>query len=235
MFLMDADMDKTSLRQGDILKNVLYPLIVSGEARFLGSIHRSGDLGLLPLKAEQQPVATEFPPTPRENVDALQIIAEEIPVRNLPAWKCQMFTRVGFAAVISQCCDIEPINNRITRQSTIALARLIPVPPGPAKDPIKLTSLQANKFPSPGNPGYLNYFYIPAIEVLDGKDWVVDYSQVLSIPVSEFPGILERKVLQMTIDARIRFKIKLAAAFGRLMEDEEAVDHPWLRDQAPNE
>src|ERR1017187_9849255 len=122
MFLDDADMDKTCLRQGDILKNVLYPLVVTDEVRFLGIADPSAKPVALPWQVE------------------------EITLRNSPAWKCQMFTRIGFVAVISQCCDIAPTNERrITRQSTIALARLVPVPAGPAKNPEKLASLQANK------------------------------------------------------------------------------------------
>ncbi|PWU04162.1 MAG: hypothetical protein C5B51_17325 [Terriglobia bacterium] len=226
MFLPDADMDKASLRQGDILKNVLYPLIVSADARFLGSIHRSGDLSAI-LKPEQQ-LSVEEPKD--DTAEGIRAEAEEIGVRKIPAWKCQLFVRFGFAAVISQCCDIEPTSERrITRQQTIALARVVGIPPGPAKDPAKLESLRANKYPmNPENKGYLNYFYLPANERLDGRDWIVDYSQVLSIPVSEFPGILERKVLQMTDDARIRFKMKLAASYGRLMPEEEESGHPWL-------
>jgi hypothetical protein len=212
MFVADADMDKTCLRQGDILKNVLYPLVVADEVRFLGIANSSADPVALPWQAEQ------------------------ITLRNSPAWKCQMFARLGLAAVISQCCDIAPKNGRITRQPTIALARLVPVPSGPAKDPEKLASLQANKYPlNPEDPGYINYFYLPQDERLDGKDWVIDYGQVLSIPSAEFPGILDRKILQMTDDARIRFKIKLGASFGRSTQEEEQAGHPWLADQPPAE
>ena len=212
MFLADADMDKTCLRQGDILKNILCPLIVSDDVRFLGSADTSGDVGELPLRAEQ------------------------ITARNEPAWKCQFYARIGFAAVISQCCDIEPTGNRITRQQVIALARLISVPPGPQQSAEKLASLKANKYPlNPADPGYINYFYVPAHEQLSGSDWVVDYNQVLAVPAKEFPGILGRKVLQMTADARVRFKIKLAASFGRMTPDEEQAGHPWLSDQIPAE
>jgi len=64
--------------------------------------------------------------------------------------------------------------------------------------------------------------------------WTFDERQ-LSIPTGEFPAVLDRKVLQMTDDSRIRFKIKLGAAFGRNTPDEEATGHPWLADEPPTE
>ena len=207
MFLVDADRDTACLRQGDILKNILCPRISTDEVRFLGIISPSGD------------VAT--------------ISGERTIERDEPLWKCQMLARVGVVAVISQCCDIAPYHGKIT-QPAIALARLTPLPAGPAKDPAKLASLRANKFPlNPADPGYINYFHIPECAELGGKEWVIDYNQIISIPKTEFPTILERKVLQMTDDARIRFKIKLAASFGRITAEEEQTGHPWLGDPTP--
>lgn len=202
MFVKDADM--TCLRQGDILKDIPYPLLDTVEIRLLAATL----------------VADGGNPT--------AFRAAEIKYRDAPAWICQSITRIGFAAVISQCCDIEPHHGKIG-QPTIAFARLVPVPPGPAKDSRRLESLRANKYPLDTNdPGYVNLYHIPACDVLDGREWVVDYNQVLSIPRSEFPAIMARKILQMSDDARIRFKIKLAASFGRLMPEEEASGHPWL-------
>lgn len=206
MFVPDAAMDKACLRQGDILKNILYPLLIRSDIRVLGSYSLS------------EP--------PNSNV-TFQL--EEVTYRQSPALRCLASARITFAAVISQCCDIEPRNGKIV-QASIALARLVPVPPSPAKDAAKFASLSANKYPlNPDDPGYFNYFYITSNELLDGKDWVVDYNQVLSIPAAEFPAIMQHKVLQMDADTRIKFKIKLAASFARLTQEEEALDHPWVR------
>jgi hypothetical protein len=214
MFIGDADM--TCLRQGDILKNVPYPLLNTIEIRLLSS-------------------------APAEAWKPSEFRAHETNFRESPAWTCQSMVRICFAAVISQCCDIAPHHGKIPQQ-TIALARLIPIPRGPAKDVEKLASLMANKYPlDPDDPGYINFFYVPTQVLLDNKDWVVDYNQVLSIPATEFPAILGRKILQMNDYERIKFKIKLAASFGRLMEEEQALGHPWTRTEnagdnlAPNE
>lgn len=198
-------LDGTVLRQGDILRSIPFPILSLAELHFLGKLSGIG--------ADGRP----------------ELRASEMVIREQPAWLCQLRLRIGFACVISQCCDLEPRNGQVT--STISLARLVAPPKSTRSDREKRESLQANKFPlNPEDPGYLQYFYVPAHDLLGGKDWVVDYSQLTSIPAAEFPAILGSKVLQMTDDARIRFKVKLAAAVGRLTEDEENSNHPWLQE-----
>jgi hypothetical protein len=198
-------LDGAVLRQGDILRSIPFPIVSSAELSFLGTLHAVG--------ADGRP----------------ELRASEITLREQPAWTCQLRVRIGFACVISQCCDLEPRNGKVT--STIALARLVDPPKSTRSDREKRESLQANKFPlNPDDPGYLQYFYVPQHDRLDGRDWVVDYTQVTSIPATEFPAVLANKVLQMTDDSRVRFKVKLAAALGRLTEEEENSNHPWLRE-----
>ena len=110
-----------------------------------------------------------------------------------------------------------------------AVARLIPVPPAIVSDPQRFASLSENKDPRSGDPGYINFFYIPAHEKLGGKDWVIDYNQVLSIPGSEFHATLRKKILQMTDEWRVKLKIKLAASLTRLTQDERnaGLQNPW--------
>jgi hypothetical protein len=76
-------------------------------------------------------------------------------------------------------------------------------------------------------------FYIPPHEKLGAVEWTVDYNQVFSIPSAEYPDILANRVLQMTDDARVRFKIKLAWCLGRLTDEELESDHPWVRLNEP--
>jgi hypothetical protein len=205
MFLKDADM--TCLRQGDILANVLYPLLLTEDVRFMG-VMDANDL-------ESQ--------SPSFRVDTASY-------RKLPSLTCQLSCRIGYAAVVSNCCDIEPENNRIRRTHAIVLARVVPIPVGIERDPNNLESLKANRNPLNlgAGPGHINRFYMPAHELLGPGEWIVDYSQVLSIPSQEFPEILKRKILQMDDDARIRFKVKLAASFGRFSPEEQQSGHPWL-------
>jgi hypothetical protein len=90
--------------------------------------------------------------------------------------------------------------------------------------------LSGNKDPRRSNdPGYINLFYIPPDERLDGKEWVVDYNQLISVPAVEFPAILRKKILQMEDGWRVKFKIKLMASLSRLTEDERnaGLENPW--------
>jgi hypothetical protein len=169
MFLNDADM--TCLRQGDILANIPFPQIVTKDTAFLGSasLHQLGDLAFSPKSAT---------------------------VRALPMYTCQLQSRIGFAAVISQCCDLEPHDGNRIQQPTIALARLAPIPVAILNDPLRLTDLRSNSDPRVPGAQFLNLFHVPAHDRAENQEWMVDFGQVFSIPSTEFPAILARKVLQ---------------------------------------
>jgi hypothetical protein len=186
MFVAEAD--TACLRQGDILANLPFPLIRPQEFPALGTYR------------------------PMDGVEGGALFRPiESMHRDDPGWlTSQLQTRTSFAAVISQCCDVAPRNNRILLPM-IAFARLVPITKSTRNDPAKLASLRANKDPRDGsNPGIIKLFYIPADEKLGGVEWAVDYNQVFSILSTEFPSIMRNKVLQMDDDSRVRFKIKLA-------------------------
>lgn len=201
MFIDDADL--TCLRQGDILANIPFPQLVTEKTAFLcaASLDRAGDLTF----------------SPHSKI-----------VRALPMYTCQVDARIVFAAVISQCCDLEPRQGNRIAQPTIALARLAPIPRSVLNDPPQLADLRSNSDPRIEGAGFLNLFHVPAHDRLNGDEWMVDFGQVFSIPSSEFPAILQRKVLQMDDDSRIRFKIRLSASFARITAEEAALGHPWL-------
>ena len=196
--------DLTCLRQGDILANIPFPQIVTRRTLFLGaaSLERPGDLSFNPHS-----------PT----------------VRELPMYTCQVESRIAFAIIISQCCDLEPREGNRIEQPTIALARLAPIPRGIVESPTSIAALRSNSDPRVPGASYLNLFYVPSRPELHGKEWMVDFGQTASIPSNEFPAILGRKVLQMTDDSRIRFKIRLSASFARFTEEEWSSGHPWLQ------
>lgn len=203
--------DLSSLRQGDILANLPYPLISPLSFTAIGTYHSTGGNGsealFKPLKSKH-----------REDPDWLTL---------------QNLWRLGFAAVVSQCCDLAPRNGRILLP-TIALARLVPITAKTLTDPEKLASLRANKDPRDStDPGVIKLFCLGQHEKLGAVEWTVDYNQLFSIPAAEYPDILENKVLEMTEDARIRFKIKLAWCLGRLTDEELAVEHPWIKPAGP--
>jgi len=202
MFIENADM--TCLRQGDILNHLPFPLLRSGKVSFVGKIDP-------PMLAPD----SVFVPQSEESRGRLYSI--------------QTPARIVFAAVISQCCDIAPRRGgKIEGQHTIALARLVPVPDKARTDPGSLASLRENSNPLIPGASYLGLFHVPAHPSLNNQEWVVDYSQPFCIPAPELPGALRRKVLQMTDESRIRFKLKLSAFYGRLTDEEVAMGHEWL-------
>jgi len=202
MFVEHADM--SCLRQGDILSNLPFPLLRSGKLSFVGKI-------------DPQTVGSD---------STFTLQSEEMRGR---LYSIQTLARIVFAAVISQCCDIAPRRGgKIEGQHTIALARLVPLPDGVLTDAESLASLRENS--NPFNPGasYLGLFHVPAHARLNGEEWAIDYSQPFCIPAPELPAALKRKILQMTDESRIRFKIKLSVFYGRLTDEEIIMGHEWL-------
>jgi hypothetical protein len=207
MFVQDAD--TTCLRQGDVLKDIPYPLLSSQEVAILGRF-------------------VEGPDSPRP----LAAIARVH--RNDPNWlTAQVPVRLSYCCVASQCCDLEPRHEKI-RMPAFVVARLIQVPAQIIADTQRLASLRANKDPRVQNdPGFLNLFHVSAHDCIGSQEWVVDFNQLLSIPSSEFPGILGRKILQMNDRSRVKFKIKFAASLARITEDERAagLENPWAAEE----
>jgi len=203
MFIEQPDM--TCLRQGDILGGLPFPVLRSGKVSFVGKVD--------PLTLAD----ATFVPQAEESRGRLYSI--------------QTPARIVLAAVISQCCDIAPRRGgKIEGQHTIALARLVPVPDRARSDAESLASLRDNTNPYTSTPSYLGLFYLPAHPSLYDEEWVVDYSQPFCIPAAELPAALKRKFLQMTDDARVRFKIKLAHFYGRLTDEETSMGHEWLQE-----
>jgi hypothetical protein len=203
MFHPEAEMEIDRLRQGDILEEIPFPLLDLKQVNVLGEIQPGGSVKPFPS------ITTKLHPH-REDPHYF--------------WG-QVPMRLSHCAVLSNCCEIEPRHGKIL-QAAFSVARLIPIKNSIQIDMSKLESLRANRDPLGNPPGFLDYFYIEPHLRLGGRDWMVDFSQIVSIPNSEFPRILERKVLQMLPQHRIRLKVKVAAYFGRLASD-ESVDMAW--------
>jgi len=193
--------DQLNLRQGDILRDTVFPVLSHSEVKFF-----------VEAKSSEH---------------SLTFRVSEKHERKAPLYFAHIPVRIGFAAVISQCCDLEPHNGHI-QQPTFALARLVPIPEGIAKDESQLRHLRANSDPRLPDSGFLNMFHIPQRGALEDKEWIIDFSSVFCVPSREYPGIMSQKILQMDDDNRIRFKIRLMASFGRFTKEEQASGHPWL-------
>jgi hypothetical protein len=205
--------DEASLRQGDILAGVPFPLLEHAKTHVLGGIAREYDYVGLPAIS---------PKTHEHRTDKGWVTVQ------IPA-------RFGFCAVLSNCCDLELRNGQVQAYA-VTLARLRPVSDEIRNDPVRFASLSANRDPrDTKNPGYIPFFYLEPHNLLEGQDWNVHYNQVVTVPTSDFALLLRKKRLQMGDRARVKFKIKLAYAYGRINDDEEkaGLENPWQEPPAP--
>lgn len=199
--------DATSLRQGDILAGVPFPLLEHGKIQVLGGIDQEYDYSGLP---------TISPKTHAHRTDAGWITV-------------QIPSRFGLCAVLSNCCDLELRNGRIQTHA-VTLARLRPISDDIRNDAERFVSLQANRDPrDQQNPGYVDFFYLPPHALLEGRDWNVHFSQVVTLPTSDHALLLRKKLIQLDDRTRVKFKIKLAYGLGRINDDEIAagLTNPW--------
>ncbi len=207
MFVAAAQMDRKCLRQGDILDAVPFP-IFEVESAVLGRIdHETGI----------QIPHPKIVPIPREHRSRRDCVT------------MQVKTRLAPGAVLAHCCELELRNDKCLLPM-IAVARLVPVKPSIINDAAKLLSLRANKNPrNPDDSGFLDYFYLPPDNALGGVEWVVDYSQIASLPGAEYAYLLRRKIAQLLDRERVKFKIKLAVYLGRLTDEEHqlGLENPW--------
>jgi hypothetical protein len=204
--------DVASLRQGDILEGVPFPLMDHGKINVLGSVAQDRDYNALP------PLSAKT----HQHRDDREWVTAVIPVR------------FGFCTVLSNCCDLEPREGRI-QAPVLTLARLRPIPNDIKSNQALFDSLKANKDPRDGNdPGYIDFFYLETHALLQNQDWRVHYNQVVTLPTSDITHLLRKKILQLDDRTRMKFKIKLGFTLMRTNEDElnAGLENPWLEAQA---
>jgi len=207
MYVGLSQMERDCLRQGDVLDAIPFPIFES-ESAVLGKIDHRSRIEI------PHPKIVAIPREHRSQKDCVTM---------------QIKTRFAPGAVLAHCCELE-LRNGNCRLPMIAIARLVPVKPSIVIDSEKLASLRANKDPrNSEDPGYLDYFYLAPHEVIGGSEWVVDFSQIASVPGVEYQYLLLRKVLQLLDRERVKFKIKLAAYLGRLTDEEYelGLEDPW--------
>ena len=207
MYVSSSELDRNCLRQGDILDAIPFP-IVDVDAAVLGRIDVSTDIQI------PHPKIVTIPREHRAQQDCFTM---------------QVKARLSPGSVLSHCCELELRNGKCLLPM-ITVARITPVKASTVAHAEKFASLRGNKDPrNPQDAGYLDYFYLQAHESFGAIESVVDFSQVSSIPGSEYSGLINRKVLQLLDRERVKFKIKLAAYLGRLTNEEAAagLENPW--------
>lgn len=151
MFLENADI--TCLQQGDILRDILFPRLTSSEVAVIARINPAGS----------GPVPTVVPMTKTHRED--------------PQWlTAQLPVRCCYGVVMSQCCDLEPRNQRIV-MPTFTVGRLIPIPKSILGDPQRLESLRANK--DPRNPAIQGSSIFSTSPVMSSSATVNGWSTII--------------------------------------------------------
>jgi len=217
LYLVNGDVgfEAGVLRQGDILKRIPFPLLE------LRKLHVIGQLS----------------PEPDFEDTAPRLMAPNQTVSNDPGWvTIQLPARFGFFVVTSQCCELVMRKGKI-RPAMVTFARMRPIPDDQRNNTANFASLRANKDSSdPLDPGYKDKFYLEPHALIEGRDWVVQFEQTLSLPASDIDLLIARKVLQMDDRTRAKFKTKVAFSIGKYTDEEIAagLDEPWQTNPEPD-
>jgi hypothetical protein len=202
-----AGFEDAVLRQGDVLAGIPYPLLERSKTHVLGEIAEDYDYTALPA-----------------------ISSKTHEHRGEPGWvMIQVPAQFCFCAVLSNCCDLEPRGGRV-RAHAVTLARLRTISNDIRNSAERFESLRGNKDPrDPHDPGYIEYFYLEPHVLLQGQDWSVNFSQIVTLPTSDIALLLKKKTIQIDDRTRMKFKIKLAFTLGRVNDDEIAagLENPW--------
>jgi hypothetical protein len=185
------ELNRNELRQGDIIYGLYYP---SMKCETLGLVGR---------------VAS--PSTPVTESLSLSAVTEKSYGIEWMSAQVQVFR--GFSIILSQCCDLERRNGKLNYPAFV-ISPLQDIPYPIRTYPERLVDFQENSLGK-----YINNFYILQSPPLP-QAYQVDFSMVVSVPRSEFDFALTGKVLQMTDEARVRFKLKLGQHFSRPTQDE---------------
>lgn len=185
-----ASPDLTALRQGDIVRGFYYPILKNSDLDLLG-----------------KPATIEYPP-------AKEIVLHASVINNKHV-QCLLKLLPSLTIVVSQCCDVEGRDGAIEAPSFV----LAPI------DDVKIfvksgkTPAQIEKFMANDLSEYSNYFYLVDCPDILGAGFV-NFNRVFSVHRDDYSAALRGKVLQMTDEARILFKLKLAKHFGRPTDEE---------------
>lgn len=130
----------------------------------------------------------------------------------------------SYAAVLSQCCDVDKTHVK----TSFVLCRVLRLD---EKRFQNVEVLRANVDPydlPPDVKPHHQFFWFGSLPGLEGE-YISDFAQVLSVPWADYKPILSLKSLQLDQLRRNMFRVKAGAWFGRTpKEDFEAgFEDPW--------
>jgi hypothetical protein len=195
--------DRSTLRQGDIISDVLFPLPrLNSSFTFLGRF--------------------------RERVKDEVYLDALTETYNKNNWLiAHVQSQFSYCAVLSQCCDVSISKDR--PPPSFVLCRMLPVPDALRRGDFQ--TLRDNIDPYGADVTQKPFFRLFYIEHEKGlaHDFIVDYAQVMTVAWKDYDQMLQKKTLQMDDISRAKFRVKAGASLGRpAKEDVDAgLADPW--------
>ena len=202
----DKPDDPPSLRQGDLIENVFFPLPRIANTSFLAQYESGTETGirLSPVEINFSPVVERPEGARRDYIRA----------------SVQGFFSYG--AILSQCCDVDKSHPK----TSFVLCRLLRLD---EKRFQNVETLRANADPYDTTiRTHHQFFCFGFVPGLIGE-YIADFAQVLSAPWADYNPMLSRKRQQLDPLHRNMFRVKAGAWFGRVpKEDFDAgLEDPW--------
>lgn len=192
--MFTSPLDTTHLRQGDIIRDVVFPIARPTSTRILGrpSVTRDGKLNIEAPNEGTQDRPFHF----------FQVQGTSVP-----------------CAVLSQCCDIDPKQRQ--PPPSFVLCKLVPVPKGVRENEERYNRLKANVDPYGEERGFLQLFWLGFVPALQ-TELVADFGQVMTVSWSDYQDTLSKKIAELDDLNRAKFRVKIGAHFGRAAAEDKA-------------
>jgi hypothetical protein len=199
--------DPTNLKQGDIVRDVVFPIARVDSTRFLSRF-----VGTTGAKVAVEAVSEGDPKRPYHIV---QVQGVSVP-----------------CAVLSQCCDVDSHQN--PPPHSFVLCKLVPVPPNLQKNSSSYEMLKANVDPYGGPKGFFQLFWLGNVPSLHGE-FMADFAQPMTVSWADYQKILVSKIGELDDLHRAMFRVKVGAHFGRAAQEDidAGYEDPYQRPDSP--
>lgn len=205
MFVQQPDL--TCLKQGDVLRDVVFPIARVDSTRILGRAKYPA-----PGQFEVEAILDGTAQRPHH---IFQVQGTTVP-----------------CAVLSQCCDV--VKNQEPPPHSFVLCKLISVPKSIRKHQPSYDVLRANVDPYGDRKAFLSNFWFGPLPLLGGE-YMAEFAQVMTASWTDYEALLRHKVGELDDLNRAMFRVKIGAHFGRVApEDKDAgYEDPYERADAP--
>jgi hypothetical protein len=193
--------DPTTLRQGDIITDVVFPLARMDSPTLLLGVHKEGTGENVTLAGKT------------EQIGRSHYLLGQIHVVS------------GLCAVLSQCCDVD--SKQDPPPPSLLLCRVLQVPEGLRRSK-QFEALKANVDPYGTERPHYRLFYLGNLPDFP-DEYLVDYGLCMTVAWRDYNQVLRRKILEMDDLTRSKFRVKAGAYFGRATSEEvtAGIADPW--------